>query len=105
MRRVMETNTINLGGALVYLPIAPKYSSTEPAPAHNAYVRHIQKRYQELNRNGNLPTILEKLPENSCLINKPFLANNEDFFIALFSDTKHDEACVRSHAAADESVR
>ena len=30
-----------------------------------------------------------------CSINQPFLENNEDFFIALFSDTKHDDACIR----------
>ncbi len=91
----MEATHTKLGWALAHLQAERTTTSSQLTPSEQDYLEHMKDRFKLLNGNGKMVSLLENLPDRTCLINQPFLADNEDFFIALFSDTKHDEACIR----------
>jgi hypothetical protein len=91
----MEKNEARLGWALAHLQTGQSGTSLTVSGPESGYLTHIQERYRQLHSDGQLLKILDRLPGQPCLIDRPFLEGNEDFFIALFSNTKHDEACIR----------
>lgn len=85
----------SLGWALAHLQAEGKGPAPSAADADNVLLAKMKERYRQLSSNGQLKAVLESLPEQSCLSEKPFLESNEDFFIVLFSDIKHEEACIK----------
>ena len=101
----MEQSTARLGWALAHLQTEKNLSALQVSEADSDYLRYMRERYRQLSRDGKLIAVLEKLPDRPCLMNHPFLEGNEDFFIALFSKTKHDEACIRLYKHMNDCYR
>ena len=91
----MKTQKPSLGWALAHLQTEKKVAVAEFSEADKDYLDKILNRYDSMKNNGSLNKALEALPTHTCSFSHLFLQNNEDFFIALFSNTKHDEACIR----------
>jgi hypothetical protein len=85
----------NLGWALAHLQTANTEISRKIPQDHLNYLEQVTNRLKVLNSDGKLIEILESLPDKGCTVDNPFLENNEDYFIALFSNTKYDKACIR----------
>ncbi len=101
----MRTQKVSLGWALAHLQAEKKVQSAQVSEADKDYLHKILKRYYLMKDNGRLHEALEELPTHTCSLDHPFLQNNEDFFIALFSDTKHDEACIRLYKHMNDCYR
>ena len=91
----MKTQKPSLGWALAHLQTERKVESAQFSEADKNYLHKIVSRYDSMKNNGSFYEALEALPTHTCSFDHLFLQNNEDFFIALFSNTKHDEACIR----------
>ena len=91
----MEKYSTKLGWALAHLQAKGIRSAADQSGPDRDYLNHMQARYRELSHNGKSTVIVRQLPACPCLIDKPFLENNEDFFITLFSDIEHEEVCAR----------
>ena len=91
----MKTQKPTLGWALAHLQTEKKQASAQFSDADKDYLHKILSRYDSMKNNGSLNEALRALPTHSCSFDDLFVQNNEDFFIALFSNTKHDEACIR----------
>jgi hypothetical protein len=83
-----------LGWALAHLQTARDLQNAQFAPDQRSYLDHIVDRLNLLNSDSKLDEILESLPNKGCAGGNPFLENNDDYFIALFSNAKYDEACI-----------
>ena len=91
----MKSNAPTLGWAIAHLQteqISQDQPLSDPA---KTYLDHMIRRFDFLKTDGRLSSILETVPVKACIFNHPFLENNEDFFIALFSDTKQEETCIK----------
>jgi len=91
----MEKTTTRMGWALAHLQTGQNRISLTLSESENVYLTHMKERHRQLHSDGQLIKILDRLPGQPCFIGQPFLEGNEDFFIALFSEVKHDEACIR----------
>ena len=83
-----------LGWALAHLQTPNNEIFTQFTPGNRSYLEKMINRLKILNSDGRLTAILNSLPERGCNSNTPFLENNDDYFIALFSNTKYDKACI-----------
>jgi hypothetical protein len=83
-----------LGWALAHLQTAQNEKNAQFAPNQRSYLEHVVNRLKILNSDGQPAAILNSLPERGCTSSAPYLENNDDYFIALFSNSKYDEACI-----------
>jgi hypothetical protein len=91
----MKTQQPTLGWALACLGAEEQGKSARFSPADRDYLYKIRGRCRSMKSNGRLSEALDTIPGQACSMGQPFLQQNEDFFIALFSDTRHDEACIK----------
>jgi hypothetical protein len=83
-----------LGWALAHLQATNNEIFTQFAQDQRSYLEQIVNRLKILNSDGQMATILTSLPDGGCTSSTPFLENNDDYFIVLFSNTKNDQACI-----------
>ena len=58
-------------------------------------LEHIRKRVEELKNLNTTIEILNRIPENPCLLGRPFLKDNLDYFISLFLISTTENDCLR----------
>jgi hypothetical protein len=90
----MSTNESKLGWALAHLESEQLSQSTQLNETDRCYLDQLVQRLDDLKKNGRVATVLTKIPAQSCLHNHPFLENNDDFFIAFFTSSKQENACI-----------
>ena len=83
-----------LGWALAHLPTGTNGISTNFAPDQRNYLVQMVDRLKMLSSDGQRTSILDSIPERGCTSTKPFLEHNDDYFILLFSNNRHDQACI-----------
>jgi hypothetical protein len=83
-----ETPALTLGEALAILAVESRvadgnHGQTFAGPAES-YLQRLRERAQTLRSPENLAAIFNAVPAQRCEIEKTFLAENEDFFLAYF---------------------
>ena len=91
----MKSNEPTLGWALAHLQAEKTIEHPPLSEADKSYLDHMIRRIDFLKADGRLLSVLETVPAQSCLYNHPFLESNQDFFIALFSNAKQEETCIK----------
>ena len=79
------SNELKLGQALAYLHTEMASEEVHDKPLffhHEAYVRNLYQNLTSLKKHDNISGIFESIPRSCCSPSKPFLSNNEDFFLA-----------------------
>jgi hypothetical protein len=90
----MKATKQTLGRALAHWQAQQTKTRTFIPGDQEDYIRTINDRYLDLKNDGKMQAVMENLPRGACYSDRPFLKDNEDFFIVLFSDTKQEEACI-----------
>jgi hypothetical protein len=91
----MKSNEPTLGWALAHLQAEQTIEHPPMSATDKNYLEPMIRRFEFLKADGRLSSVLKTVPAQSCLYNHPFLENNEDFYIALFSNTKQEETCIK----------
>lgn len=91
----MKATNQTLGRALAQWQ-AQHMNTLEQIPEdQNDHIRLIDRRYLELKNDSKMQSLMASLPQGACSYEQPFLKDNQDFFITLFSEWRDDHACIK----------
>jgi len=83
-----ETPALTLGEALAILAVESRVADGNHGQAFagpaESYLQGLRERAKTLRSSENLPAIFKAVPAQRCEMEKTFLAENEDFFLAYF---------------------
>ena len=88
-----------MGQALGFL----KTEQNRESPVNEPDIPEPEKKYLELLRNrlklidsnGRSTSILAQIPNQRCSLRKPYLMDNEDFFLVFFLSDPEKHCCVQ----------
>lgn len=88
-------NTTNLGSALALLKADNNNIPALNGRPANKNVTDLRMRFIALHSAGKEARLFNNIPEGMCYGGKPFLAENTDFFLALFLNESEHAACSK----------
>jgi hypothetical protein len=84
----MRARELTLGRALAYLEAertnGKSFDAQGLAPAEKSYLNVLRERVQTMRSHDSVDEVLQALPEQCCRTETPYLAANDDFFLACF---------------------
>jgi hypothetical protein len=84
----MSVQKLPLGKALAYLKAERARGKTcygeELSATEKSHLQFLRERVQAMSSPDDVNRVLQALPERCCQTEIPFLAGNEDFFLARF---------------------
>ena len=91
----MKATNQTLGRVLAHWQVQQTNTRKQIPGDQDDDIRMINSRYLELKNDGKMQSVMATLPQGVCSYERPFLKDNDDFFIALFSDKRDDDVCIK----------